>query len=63
MVEHPFGTIKHRAGMHHFLMRGLEKCQGEFSLMVMSYNFTRVLNVIGMKVFIEYCTQRLKPAY
>ncbi|MDO9103447.1 MAG: IS1182 family transposase [Methylovulum sp.] len=28
MVEHPFGTLKHRAGMHHFLMRGLEKCRG-----------------------------------
>lgn len=58
MVEHPFGTIKHRAGMHHFLMRGLEKCQGEFSLMVMSYNLTRVLNIIGLKAFIEHCTLR-----
>ena len=58
MVEHPFGTIKCRAGMHHFLMRGLEKCQGEFSLMVMSYNFTRVLNIIGITVFIKHCTKR-----
>ena len=24
LVEHPFGTLKHRAGMHHFLMHGLE---------------------------------------
>jgi len=58
MIEHPFGTIKHRAGMHHFLMRGLEKCQGEFSLMVMSYNFTRVLNIIGIVAFIKHCTTR-----
>jgi hypothetical protein len=28
LVEHPFGTLKHRAGMHHFLMRGKEKCRG-----------------------------------
>jgi transposase len=58
MIEHPFGTIKYRAGMHHFLMRGLEKCQGEFSLMVMSYNFTRVLNIIGIKTFIKHCSNR-----
>ncbi len=62
MVEHPFGTIKCRAGMHHFLMRGLEKCQGEFSLMVMSYNFTRVLNIIGIAAFIKHCTKRTQHA-
>lgn len=62
MVEHPFGTIKYRAGIHHFLMRGLEKCQGEFSLMVMSYNFTRVMNIIGIKAFIEHCSQRTQYA-
>jgi hypothetical protein len=33
LVEHPFGTLKRRAGWDHFLMRGLEKSQGEFSLM------------------------------
>ena len=43
LVEHPFGTLKHRAGMHHFLMRSLKKCSGEFSLMVLAYNFTRVV--------------------
>lgn len=58
-VEHPFGTLKHRAGMHHFLMRGLEKCRGEFSLMALCYNFTRVLNILGVAAFRDYCTQRL----
>ena len=24
LVEYPFGTLKHRAGIHHFLMRGLK---------------------------------------
>jgi transposase len=56
-VEHPFGTLKYRAGMHHFLMRGLDKCQGEFSLMAFSYNFTRVLNIIGVQAFRDYCAQ------
>ena len=58
LVEHPFGTLKHRVGMHHFLMRGLEKCSGEFSLMVLGYNFTRVINVLGLDTFKDYCIQR-----
>jgi len=58
LVEHPFGTLKHRAGMHHFLMRGLEKCSGEFSLMVLAYNFTRVLNTLDLSTFRDYCVQR-----
>jgi len=58
LVEHPFGTLKHRAGMHHFLMRGLEKCGGEFSLMVLAYNFTRVLNTMDLSAFRDYCVQR-----
>jgi transposase len=58
-VEHPFGTLKHRAGLHHFLMRGLEKCRGEFSLMALCYNFTRVLNILGVEAFRDYCAQRL----
>jgi len=59
LVEHPFGTLKHRAGMNHFLMRGLEKCRGEFSLMVLAYNFTRVLNILGIiDALRDYCVQR-----
>jgi transposase len=58
LVEHPFGTLKHRAGMHHFLMRGLEKCRGEFSLMTLAYNFTRVLNILGIDKLRDYCAQR-----
>lgn len=58
MVEHPFGTLKTRLGNHHFLMRGLEKCQGEFSLMILSYNFRRVLNILSVKKIQEYCVQR-----
>jgi transposase len=59
LVEHPFGTLKHRAGMHHFLMRGLEKCRGEFSLMALCYNFTRVLDILGVAAFRDYCALRL----
>jgi len=58
LAEHPFGTLKHRAGMHHFLMRGLEKCRGELGLMVLSYNFTRVLNLLGFEALRDYCARR-----
>ena len=58
LVEHPFGTIKRWAGMDHFLMRGLEKCRGEFSLMTLGYNFKRVMSVLGEAAFAEYCLQK-----
>lgn len=58
IVEHPLGTLKVRNGFHQFLMRGLEKCRGEFSLMTLTYNFTRVLNILGVERFREYCVGR-----
>ena len=58
LVEHPFGTLKRWAGMDHFLMRGLDRCRGEFSLMVLGYNFKRVVNELGADAFREYCLQK-----
>jgi len=58
LAEHPFGVLKHRAGMNHFLMRGLAKCCGEFSLMVLGYNFTRILNILGADALRDYCARR-----
>jgi transposase len=54
LVEHPFGTIKCRAGYRHFLLRGFEKVRGEWSLMALCYNFTRVLNILGFERFVAY---------
>lgn len=51
IVEHPFGTLKCRAGYRHFLVRGLDKVRGEWSLMALCYNFTRVLNILGLERF------------
>ena len=62
LVEHPFGTLKRWGGMDHFLMRGLDKCRGELSLMVLGYNFKRVLNIIGAQAFREYCLQNQQIA-
>jgi transposase len=52
IVEHPFGTIKCRAGYRHFLVRGFDKVRGEWSLMALCYNFTRVLNILGFEGFV-----------
>ncbi|WP_246669476.1 MULTISPECIES: IS1182 family transposase [unclassified Bradyrhizobium] len=52
IVEHPFGTLKCRAGYRHFLVRGFNKVRGEWSLMALCYNFTRVLNILGIERFI-----------
>ena len=61
-VEHPFGTLKRRAGWDHFLVRGLEKVRGEWSLMALAYNFTRVLNILGLAEFMAYCTKQAMPS-
>ena len=58
LVEHPFATLRRWAGMEHFLMRGLGKCRGEFSLMTLGYNFKRVMNLLGEAAFTEYCLQK-----
>jgi transposase len=53
IVEHPFGTLKCRAGYRHFLVRGFNKVRGEWSLMALCYNFTRVLNILGFGGFVR----------
>jgi transposase len=47
-VEHPFGSIKQWMNQGAFLMRGLEKVRGEFSLTALAYNLRRVLNIVGL---------------
>ena len=51
IVEHPFGTIKQHLGWTHFLVRGREKVSGENALIMFSYNFRRLLNLIGTTLF------------
>jgi transposase len=58
LVEHPFGTLKCRAGYRHFLVRGFNKVRGEWSLMALCYNFTRVLNILGFERFVAYMTAK-----
>jgi transposase len=63
LAEHPFGTLKCRAGYRHFLVRGFDKVRGEWSLMALCYNFARVLSIIGIDRFVAYMAKRAsKPA-
>jgi len=62
MVEHPFGTLKCRAGYQHFLVRGFNKVRGEWSLMALCYNFTRVLNILGFDRFLAYLAKKANAA-
>ena len=63
LAEHPFGTLKCRAGYRHFLVRGFDKVRGEWSLMALCYNFTRVLNIIGFDRFNRLITQAIAKAF
>ena len=58
LVEHPFGTLKCRAGYRHFLVRGFDKVRGEWSLMALCYNFSRILSILGLPGFIDYLAKR-----
>ena len=64
LAEHPFGTLKCRAGYRHFLLRGFNKVRGEWSLMALCYNFSRVLNIVGLADLIAHFAKRAgKPSF
>jgi hypothetical protein len=58
LAEHPFGTLKCRAGYRHFLTRGFDKVRGEWSLMALCYNLSRVAAIVGIGPFIAYLAKR-----
>src|SRR5581483_7272168 len=58
LAEHPFGTLKCRAGYRHFLVRGFDKVRGEWSLMALCYNFSRVLGILGLDSFLAHLANR-----
>ena len=48
LSEHPYGTMKRSMDQGHFLLKGLTKVRGEFSLTVLAYNIKRVINIVGV---------------
>ena len=57
LAEHPFGTLKCRAGYRHFLVRGFAKVRGEWGLMALCYNFSRVLSILGLDRWLQALAQ------
>jgi hypothetical protein len=53
IVEHPFGTIKRNLGFTYFMQKGLEKVKTEFSFICFTYNFKRVVNILGIEGFLK----------
>jgi transposase len=58
LVEHPFGTLKCRAGYRHFLVRGFDKVRGDWSLMALCYNFARTLTILGFERLMAILVRR-----
>ncbi|HEY6073023.1 MAG TPA: IS1182 family transposase [Anaerolineales bacterium] len=58
LSEHPFGTLKRWCGWDHFLLRSLPKVKAEMELWMLGYNFKRVLSILGIAKFMEYCLHR-----
>lgn len=69
IVEHPFGTIKRSMNQQYFLLRGIHKVTGEFSLTALAYNMKRVMKILGIGNLLQKlnftastCSQRLSDS-
>jgi transposase len=51
--EHIFGTIKRQWGYNHTNLTGLEKVNGEHSLIMLVYNIKRTMNILGIPDLID----------
>lgn len=60
--EHIFGTIKRKWGYNHTNLKGLEKVNGEFALIMTVYNMKRCMNILGFEKLLEKIA-KWKPDY
>lgn len=56
IIEHIFGTLIRKWGFGFTDLRGLEKVNGEFALIMTGYNFKRTINLLG----VEDLTEKIK---
>ena len=50
VTEHQFGTLKRQWGFTHTLMRGKQNVLSEVNLMMICYNLTRLMSILGPEV-------------
>lgn len=62
MNEHIFGTIKRKWGYNYTDLNGLEKVNGEHSLICLVYNIKRSINILGMPELLKKL-KTWKPNY
>jgi transposase len=60
--EHIFGTIKRKWGYNYTDLNGLEKVNGEHSLICLVYNIKRTINILGFDKLMEKL-KNWKPDY
>jgi transposase len=58
-VEKAFGSIKWAMGCDHLLMKGVEKCRGEWSLTCLAYNLKRAIATLGVQKLLEWARTAL----
>jgi transposase len=51
--EHIFGTMKRKWGYYYTNLKGLEKINGEHSLICLVYNMKRTINILGFEKLME----------
>jgi hypothetical protein len=51
--EHPFGTMKMPVSATHFVTKTLPKVATKMALCVLTYNLTRILNIVGVPALPE----------
>lgn len=60
--EHIFGTIKRKWGYYYTNLKGLEKVNGEWSLIMLSYNLKRTFNILKFNDLMQNL-KKWKPKY
>jgi hypothetical protein len=61
LVEHPFSTIKDRHGYTGLLCRGIKLAAAEMGMSAWAYNFTRVINLVGLDRLLGAIQNRPTP--
>lgn len=59
--EHIFGTIKRKWGYYYTNLKGLEKVNGEHSLIMLVYNIKRCFSILGIPNLIEKLKNWVSP--
>jgi transposase len=62
IIEHIFGTIKRSWGYTYTLLKGMEKVNGEMSIIFTMYNMRRSVSIFGVKELISRL-ESWKPEY